>query len=390
MKRLGAWAVTTLILLALAFALSCGGSASKGTWTATATRYYAVADSNNSRVLIYDAPFTTNQNASLVLGRTDFAQGGAEPAATQSSLAFPTAVTFDSGGNLWVADTDHRRVMEFVPPFANTMSASLVLGEPSFTSVSTGVSQSQFTSPQGVAVDRNGDVWVSDPFASRVLEFTPPFSNGMNASLVLGQPDFTTSNRTTSANGLRYPGGLAFDPNGNLWVADTYNNRVLQYTPPFANGMNATLVIGQTDFISNLNATTQSGLWNPAGVSFDAKGNLWVADYWNGRVLEYVPPFTSGMAATLVLGQPDYVKRNWAATANGASTPSGLAFDSAGRILVSDRLNNRVVIYQPPFSNGMNAATVIGQPDFNSSSANQGNANPGANSLSWPLLGTTF
>lgn len=67
-----------------------------------------------------------------------------------------------------------------------------------------------------------------------VLEYTSPFSTGMSASLVIGQSSFTTGEPAASANGLGEPRGAAFDPSGNLWVADSVNNRVLEYSgaPP--------------------------------------------------------------------------------------------------------------------------------------------------------------
>ena len=119
----------------------------------------------------------------------------------------------------------------------------------------------------------------------------------MNAALVIGQNSFTTFTRATSQNGLGGPAGIAFDALGNLWVADPSNARVLRYPPPFTDGMPADLVIGQNSFTTGTPATSQNGLWNPVGIVFDKQGNLWVADPSNNRVLRYPPPFTDGMPA---------------------------------------------------------------------------------------------
>jgi hypothetical protein len=72
---------------------------------------------------------------------------------------------------------------------------------------------------------------------------TPPA-----ATLVIGQPDFTHGAHGTNANGLFDPSGAAVDAAGNLYVADAFNNRVLEYNAPLSNGMAANLVIGQPDF----------------------------------------------------------------------------------------------------------------------------------------------
>ena len=116
---------------------------------------------------------------------------------------------------------------------------------------------------------------------------------------VLGQSSFTTNTAATTQNGLYlyHTNSFFIDSSGNAWVADYGNSRVLMYVPPFSNGMNASLVLGQSSFTTKTAATTQSGLYNPSSVFIDSSGNAWVADYGNSRVLMYVPPFSNGMNA---------------------------------------------------------------------------------------------
>ena len=81
---------------------------------------------------------------------------------------------------------------------------------------------------------------------------------------------------------------MAVDSSGSLYVADTQNNRVLVYTGTISTGMNATIVLGQTDFSTNTNnagGLGASSLSVPAGVAVDGSGNLYVADTGNHRVL---------------------------------------------------------------------------------------------------------
>ena len=125
------------------------------------------------------------------------------------------------------------------------------------------------------------------------------------ASLVLGQSSFTTNPVATSKTGLTYPGGLVFDSHGNLWVADSENSRVLEYTctstSSCTNGKGATLVLGQSGFTTNTTATSQTGLSYSWDLVFDSHGNLWVADSGNSRVLEYVPPFNPLVSVTVTV-----------------------------------------------------------------------------------------
>src|SRR5208282_1205048 len=91
--------------------------------------------------------------------------------------------------------------------------------------------------PEGTAAV--GAMFVSDSSNQRVLEYLPPFTTGMCASTVFGQPDFTTSGQNVTQNGMGNPEATAFDGAGNLWSGDFYFGRVIEFVPPFSNGMDA-------------------------------------------------------------------------------------------------------------------------------------------------------
>jgi sugar lactone lactonase YvrE len=145
----------------------------------------------------------------------------------------------------------------------------------------------------------------------------------MAASLVIGQTVFTTSASATTAAGLNFPTGVTFDISGNLWIGDSFNNRVLRYSPPFATGMSATLVLGQANFTTSTLALTQNGFNLPFGVGFDSSGDLVVPDVNNNRSLLFSPPFSNNMNATLVIGQPNFTTNTAATTATGQNHPFG-------------------------------------------------------------------
>ncbi len=318
--------------------------------------------------------FTNGQSASLVIGQNNFTSTG--HSTSQTGFNLPGTAIFDSSGNMWVADVGNNRILEFKPPFAMGMQATFVIGQGDFTTSSQATTQNGLAGPFALAFDSSGDLWVTEVLNNRVVEFRPPFSLGMSASIVIGQSDFTHQSPGSSKSGLLSPDGLAFDQSGNLWVGDQSNNRVLEFKPPFADGMDASLVIGQPDFETLSATTTQAGLnlgsmrgmrpLNP-DVAFDPSGNLWVSDDNNNRVLEFKPPFANGMNAYLVIGQPDFVTAAASGGKTGLFNPAGIAFDSGGNLWVADLGNNRVLEFQSPFNSGMAASLVIGQQDFASS-----------------------
>ena len=322
-----------------------------------------LADTNNNRALEYALPFSSGMQASLVLGQGVFTSSAA--ATTRTGMRAPTEVAFNQAGDLWVADSSNNRILEFAPPFHNGASAYWELGQSDYAS-NLVEGQSQLFSPSSVALDSTGNLWATDTQDNRVVEYTQPISTGESASMAIGQASIALSTAGGGRGGLSSPFDAVFDKSGNLWVSDTNNNRVLEFSPPFSTGMNASLVIGQSSFTTYAGSTSQSGLYYPGDIAFDSSGNLWVADAGNSRVLEFQAPFTNGMSASIVLGQAGFTTPNPGVSANTLYTPIGLAFDSSGNVWVADSGNSRVLGFARPFSNGESASLVIGQTGYTS------------------------
>jgi hypothetical protein len=139
--------------------------------------------------------------------------------------------------------------------------ADLVIGQPNFltnTENTGGLSASSLRFPFSVAVDAFDNLYVADGENNRVLQYNTPLTTDTVADLVIGQPDFATGTCNTggiSASSLCTPLGLALDAAANLYVSDSSNNRVLEYDTPLAGNTVADLVIGQPDFVTNSSNT---------------------------------------------------------------------------------------------------------------------------------------
>ena len=327
--------------------------------------------------------FANGQNASVVIGQPNFSsQEKISPLVNSSRFSDPFDVKFDSSGNLWVVDSANSRILEFKPPFTNDEQASVVLGERNlsitFPGGTTFINGTVLYVPQAITFDSSGNLWVSDSGDGRIVEFMAPFSNGENASLVLGEPTLAVGSipgtESASQTDLNSPAGLTFDSSGNLWVADSGNYRVLEFKAPLSNGEAASVVLGQDNFTANdfpnepgcpptCNQPTAATLNNPDDVAFDSSGNLWVADRGDLRVSEFAAPFTNGEAAALSVGGGCSIFGEVVA-ANCMSVIDSIAFGNSGMLWVSDTGNGRVLGFPSPFTAGENATIVLGEPDF--------------------------
>ncbi|QOJ14679.1 MAG: DUF11 domain-containing protein [Planctomycetia bacterium] len=202
-----------------------------------ADRLYC-ADRFLSRVTIYLTPLVS-ATADLVIGQPNLTTAGA--ALNAAGLDHCSGVALDAAGNLWVGDEFNNRVTMFPAPLSNGASATRVIGQPDFTSNTAnngglGAATINF-SGASAAVALNtitGRLYVSDALNHRVLEYGEPLNNSV-AARVFGQPNFTTATANTGGRGaatLNDPAGVATDADGNLYVSDRLNHRVLRFDAP--------------------------------------------------------------------------------------------------------------------------------------------------------------
>lgn len=386
-----------------------------------------IADTNNNRVLGYRQP-AARSNRHRGLGDTPadkvFGQGdrfdankcnsgfGRDPSPSAKNLCLPTALAVDASGNLYVADTDNNRVLEYDAPLAadGDTVADEVFGQDAGTNFTAGARRSNaagLCKPEGVAVDNSRNLYVADGANNRVLEYSTalgPRGRSATAVRVFGQGGSFSSNNSNksgpSADSLNSPTGVTVDGAANLYVVDSVNNRVLRYDQPNTRDTTADAALGQVDFTHvRPDLIDARGLDFPIGVAIDEAGHIYVADGDNNRVLGWrdEAKLHNGRPADLVIGQPDFFssqcnRGTGAPRADSLCEPTGLAVDSSGNLYIADRTNNRVLEYREPFELcrtlpcvGGGADKVFGQADFRSGRCNRGGQGPAADSLCRPF-----
>jgi uncharacterized protein (TIGR03437 family) len=269
-------------------------------------------------------------------------------------------------------------------------SASVVVGQPNFQGEDPSLTQNGFTNPSAVATDGN-ILAVADTDNNRVLIWKSiPTTNGTNADIVLGQPNFTTLTPATTASGMRGPQGVWIQGT-KFFVADTDNSRIMVWNKiPTSNNQPADYVLGEPDLntappITTLDLIpTASNLFSPVSVTSDGQ-RLYVADLGHSRVLIWNSiPTHSNQAADVAIGQPDLVsevddnsaalcKSNGVDENNNPTYPMSCyatvslpryALSNGTQLFIADGGNDRVMVYNSiPTKSGQSADVVIGQPD---------------------------
>lgn len=270
-----------------------------------------IADSGNERVRLVPASLLIQ----TVAGSGTAGQGPAGLPPTKTNLDGPGAVCSDGGNNIYVADTVNNRVLRI--PAGGVTAAAAGAG---FTAGYAGdggpAAQAELNQPSACAVDPAGNLFIADTGNNAIREVT---ADGKIRTVAgTGAAGNSGDEGPATAATLHAPAGVAADAFGDVYIADTGNNRLRLIT---ADGILHTIAGQGSAGLAGDGASALSALVNaPAGLCLDASGDVYFADRGNNRVRVLIP----GTPVTAVSLAPSVAVANAASLVSASVAPGEL------------------------------------------------------------------
>lgn len=320
---------------------------------------YGIAMDASGDLFIADTGNNVIREVNAATGIINVVAGSGSPGyagdnglATLAQLNQPYGIAIDTSGNLYIADTGNNAVRMVNP---STGLITTIVGDGSGTAGYSGdggpAVQARLSSPSDVAVDSVGNVYIADWMNSAVRELT--VSNGVISTIAgdgSGKASYGGDGGPATTAQLNRPFGIGLDNHGDLYIADTFNNRIREVN--LATGVISTVAGSGTGGYSGDNsAAINANLNAPLGVAADGSGNIFISDWQNQGVREVsasgmittvagtgTPGFSNGGAADVSSSQ------NLIGTAVGSSlnSPAAIATDVNGNVFSADTGNNAI------------------------------------------------
>jgi sugar lactone lactonase YvrE len=282
-----------------------------------------IADSANNRIRMV-APTGV---IATIAGNGVVGYNGDGGAATNARLNYPVAVAVDSGGNFYVSDSDNNvvRRVDVLSGIITTVAGS---GTPGYLGDGGPATSAELNQPGGIAVDAAGNLYIADTMNNSVRV--------VNAS----------SGNIGSINLLNKPTGVAVDSNSDLYIANDGGATILRLAA--AQGSVITVAgNGTHGYSGDAGLATSAELYQPWGVTVDAGGNFFIADWFSNRVRKVTA--STGIITTVAgTGTPGYSGDNGEATSAKIYNPVGVAVDANGNLYIADVGNNRIRMVTAP------------------------------------------
>ena len=263
------------------------------------------------------------------------AENGAEGYAL---VNYPVVVSVDAAGDIYVAEWNNHRVSRVN---VSTGVVTTVAGNmnPGYSGDGGLATSAQLNSPSGVCLDTDGNIYIADRDNHRIRKVT--VSTGIITTVAgNGTAGYTLDGVAATTTRLNYPVGVSLDTNGDIYIADTYNHRIRKVT--VSTGIITTVAGTGVEGSSGDGGLAISARLNlPGGVNVDSARNIYIADTFNNRIRK-VTVSTGIITAVAGTASPGYSGDAGPPPSAQLNTPTGVTFDSDGNICIADWTNHRI------------------------------------------------
>jgi sugar lactone lactonase YvrE len=261
---------------------------------------------------------------------------GDDAPATSAKLDNPRKIALDSSGNLYIADTVNN-VIRKVTASTGIITTIAGNGTPGNSGDNGLATKAALNSPNGVAVDSSGNIYIADT-GNNVIREVSASSGVIERVAGNGTSGYSGDEGYATNATLNSPNGVALDPSGDIYIADT-NNDVIRKVTASSDIITTVAGSGSAGYSGDKGAATSAKLTIPDSVAVDSSGNIYIADTGNNVIREVAA--SSGDITTIAgNGTSGYSGDNGAATSAKLSIPNGVAVDSSGNTYVADTGNN--------------------------------------------------
>jgi len=272
-----------------------------------------------------------------VAGNGTYGYSGDNGAATSAGLEGPSGVAVDSGGNIYIADTGSNCIRKVA---AGTGIITTVAGNGThdYSGDNGAATSASLAWPYGVAVDSTGNIYIADYGSNRIRKVTA--GTGIITTVAgFGTIGYFGDNGPATSASLDYARGVAVDSAGNIYIADNENNRIRKVTA--GTGIITTVAgNGTQGYFGDNGTATSASLFQPDSMAVDSAGNIYIADTENNRIRKVAA--ATGIITTVAGNGSFTYSGDNGATSASLFVPSGVAVDSAGNIYIADFGNNRI------------------------------------------------